>query len=760
LQHSLQVTIWISVLIISTLSIFSISVRLLNIPGLNSPGSAWSAMRPISAACFLLSALCVVLIRAHTPIILRFWIPKALTAVLFLVSLVTAIDSLNILTKVYDPALASTPLYNFFLSPANRMQPLAAFIFMFFGITLFLLSGKTKRAIAFGHLLMIPAALAVYFIPVSQILDIRSIAEFYDMREAYITGIAFFALSAAVLFIRPETWLMKVFTSRNMGGMFARRILPALLVLPVIIAWLTLKGEREGIFDSEAGVLFVAMAYTLCFVWLIWTTARSVNRIDEKRRFSDEALKRSYAELDIKVNERTDELLRLNNMLETEISDRKKAQDKVDSERRRFYELLELIPSYLILLTPDYRVSYANRFFRERFGEDRGRCCYEYLFNRTEPCEDCITFNVFKDNKPHTWEWTGPDGHIYSIFDFPFEDSDGSPLIMEMGIDVTGLKNAEEELRKINAELEERVYARTEELLKSEQKYRLLFEKMAEGFAYHEIILDQYGKPCDYRFLSINPAFEKQTGLKAETVIGKRVSEVLPDLEEYWIEAYGKVAMEGENLEFENFSSELNRWFMVRAFCPMPGFFAVIFENITDRIIAEKELNSTKNYLENLINHANAPIIVWNIDTEIELFNHAFEHLTGYSSSEVLGKKLDFLFPEDSMEESLKMIGYSLTKNWETIEIPILTKDKQIRTILWNSANIYDSDGKRLLSVIAQGNDITERIKAEQAVIESKAKLDMALENASIGVWEWDPGNDSFTVGQEAEQNVGNQIRK
>ena len=132
-------------------------------------------------------------------------------------------------------------------------------------------------------------------------------------------------------------------------------------------------------------------------------------------------------------------------------------------------------------------------------------------------------------------------------------------------------------------------------------------------------------------------------------MIGKTAREVLPSTEKYWIENYGKVALEGKTMDFENYSSDLNSYFRVSAFSPRKGFFAVIFENITKRILSEKELQNTKNYLENLINYANAPIIVWNPNTEIQLFNHAFEHLTGYSSSEVVGKKLDILFPEASL---------------------------------------------------------------------------------------------------------------
>jgi len=76
-------------------------------------------------------------------------------------------------------------------------------------------------------------------------------------------------------------------------------------------------------------------------------------------------------------------------------------------------------------------------------------------------------------------------------------------------------------------DITERIHA--EEARKvSEERYRSLFNSMTEGFALHEIILDENGEPYDYRFLDVNPAFERLTGLKREDVIGKTHNEALP----------------------------------------------------------------------------------------------------------------------------------------------------------------------------------------------------------------------------------------
>lgn len=127
----------------------------------------------------------------------------------------------------------------------------------------------------------------------------------------------------------------------------------------------------------------------------------------------------------------------------------------VKVERERLYAVLDTLPAYVVLLTPDHHISFANRFFRQRFGEDHGRPCYQYLFNLEEPCDNCETYKVLKTGEKHHWEWTGPDGRDYDIYDFPFKEIDGSIHVMEMGIDITDRKNAEKDLIKAQIEIEQ-----------------------------------------------------------------------------------------------------------------------------------------------------------------------------------------------------------------------------------------------------------------------------------------------------------------
>jgi len=152
-------------------------------------------------------------------------------------------------------------------------------------------------------------------------------------------------------------------------------------------------------------------------------------------------------------------------------------------------------------------------------------------------------------------------------------------------------------------------------------------------------------------------------------------------------------------------------------------------EDITERRMAENSFHETsrvnKEYLDNIVNYGNAPIIAWDSDLKIIRFNHAFEYLTGYASGEVIQKQIDILFPENKKIATCKFIeDLKDGKNWETVEINILNKDQSISTVLWNAANIYANDGMTITATIAQGADITERIRVEEHLRSAVHKLE------------------------------------
>jgi PAS domain S-box-containing protein len=151
----------------------------------------------------------------------------------------------------------------------------------------------------------------------------------------------------------------------------------------------------------------------------------------------------------------------------------------------------------------------------------------------------------------------------------------------------------------------------------------------------------------------------------------------------------------------------------------------VTFLDITERKKADNALRETKDYLENLIGYANAPIIVWNSRFEITEFNHAFEILTGLSRGEVIGQPLSILFPVESREKSLDLIRQTLAgERLETVEIPIHHVSGATHIVLWNSANVLDSLGT-VIATVAQGQDVTERVQSAEALRNANRQLNL-----------------------------------
>ncbi len=126
----------------------------------------------------------------------------------------------------------------------------------------------------------------------------------------------------------------------------------------------------------------------------------------------------------------------------------------------------------------------------------------------------------------------------------------------------------------------------------TEGRFRTLFESMDEGFCVIEVMFDGEGRPADYRFLEVNPAFETQCGLR--DAIGKTIRELAPDHDAHWFEIYGKVAVTGEAVRFVNEARALGgRWFSVNAFRlggPDSRKVAILFTDITSWKQAEAAL--------------------------------------------------------------------------------------------------------------------------------------------------------------------------
>jgi PAS domain S-box-containing protein len=155
-------------------------------------------------------------------------------------------------------------------------------------------------------------------------------------------------------------------------------------------------------------------------------------------------------------------------------------------------------------------------------------------------------------------------------------------------------------------------------LQESRERYHTLFNAMTEGFALYETVLDETGAPCDYRFVDLNKAFERLTGVERGEVVGRRLSEVFPHDKKLWIETYGRASLTGESIRFQNGSPPL-RHYEVYAYQPAPGQFAVVLRDVTERKREEEELRRHRDHLEELVRERTAELVLRNRQLEEEI---------------------------------------------------------------------------------------------------------------------------------------------
>jgi PAS domain S-box-containing protein len=186
-------------------------------------------------------------------------------------------------------------------------------------------------------------------------------------------------------------------------------------------------------------------------------------------------------------------------------------------------------------------------------------------------------------------------------------------------------------------------------LREREERYRTLFNSVDEGFCVVDVLFDEAGEPVDYRFLEMNPAFERHTGLRGAA--GKRARELVPDLEAHWFEIYGRVAATGEPARFVNEAKAMDdRWFEVEAL-RLGGEesrrVAIIFTDISARKRAEED----RARLAAIVASSRDAILGCALDGTITAWNRGAEELFGYSAEESVGRHVAHLIPADHADE-------------------------------------------------------------------------------------------------------------
>ncbi len=304
----------------------------------------------------------------------------------------------------------------------------------------------------------------------------------------------------------------------------------------------------------------------------------------------------------------------------TDVTERKRAEEALRESEERYRTLFGAVPVPLSVFDAETLAFLAvNQAAVRQYGYSLD----EFLgmtprdLRPPEEVPALLERMAVGDERRGIWRHRRKDGTVFDAEVAPHRlQFRGRPAWLVRAEDVTERRRAERALRE------------------SEEQLRALFETMREGFALHEIICDASGRPCDYRFLRANAAFEEVTGLKRAEIIGRTAREVLPEIEPAWIDTYGPVALGGAAVQFERYRGSLGKHFSVVAYSPRKGQFATLFTDITERKRAEE----AHARLIRAVEQAGESIVITDTQGKIIYVNPAFERVSGYSGAEALGQ--------------------------------------------------------------------------------------------------------------------------
>jgi PAS domain S-box-containing protein len=338
----------------------------------------------------------------------------------------------------------------------------------------------------------------------------------------------------------------------------------------------------------------------------------------------------------VRREEITEDLRRHADLLERDITERKRAE----SQNLLLATAIEQAAETVVITDRDAKIQYANPAFTRTTGYIREEALGQNPRILKSGQHDTRFYQELWSTLAAGKLWHGEftnrrkDGTLYmeEATIAPVRDASGEITnYIAIKTDITERKKAEEALEE------------------SELRYRQLFERAESALGVYEMVFDAGGNACDFRYLNVNPAFERITGRQQGKILGHTALEITPDLEEYWIKLFGRVAVTGEPSTFEHYARHLGRHYSGTAYSPRSNQVAVTFMDVTERIRAEEEVRQLNVELEERVRSRTAALETAN--REMEAFAHSVSHdlraplrgIDGWSLAllEDYGEKLD-----------------------------------------------------------------------------------------------------------------------
>jgi len=301
-----------------------------------------------------------------------------------------------------------------------------------------------------------------------------------------------------------------------------------------------------------------------------------------------------------------------------------------------------------------------------------------------------------------------------------------------------------------------------EQLQFSEERYRMLFEKMLDGFVLFELVFDETGKPVDHRFLEVNPAYEKFTGLNARDLINKNLREVVTEVSDDWIQKFAHVAITGESIRFEHYSERNKNTYEIFAYSPKYGQFAMIVSDITQRKNAEQKSLELSRNLSELVKELRclygSSII---IEDDSITFEEKIEKIikiipTAFQNPEKVAVRLsikDREFTSTNFQKTENFLAHQIVLEGEAagqLEIFYLEFDRKDSEIIFSEEEV-----SLVVELCARLGEMITRQNMENARRESEARWQGIFDNSIDGILLFDDEGNIKESNQAACQSFG-----
>jgi PAS domain S-box-containing protein len=437
------------------------------------------------------------------------------------------------------------------------------------------------------------------------------------------------------------------------------------------------------------------------------------------RKEAERELREAHRDLETKVRERTA-------ALEAEIARHRKTEEALQESEILYHSMFEnMLDGF----------AYCKMLF-----DDRGRpvdfayLAVNHAFGMLTGLENVVGKKVtdiipgIKTSNPDLFEiygrvaMTGRPERFEIYF---------SPL--SKWLYVSAYQTKAEHFVAIFEDVTERMQAK-EALSKSESRYRVLFESIQEGFYIADIILGQDGKPDDYVYLDVNPAFEKIMGLAREQIVGKRLKELTPNVSEQWLATFRSVALTGSPVSSEFYSPSFQRYFKAIAYRPFEGQFAVLVEDITERKQAEEAVLHAKQEWERTFDAVPDLIAILDCHHTILRTNRMMAERLSLTPAQCVGKTCYKVV--HGTDSPPAFCPHALTLADDEEHVAEVHEKCLGGDFLVSTTPIFDGLGRNIGSVHV-ARDINKRKKIEETLQERTCQLEEAnreLESFSYSV--------------------------